>query len=78
MTNKQKFPFRQNIITTVVILLTYAICISVLYAIKRDLPKKDYTGLILIIVFSSIFGLLLVYFWLREIIRFKKVKYENK
>ena len=72
MENKKKFPLKQNIITTVVILLTYFLCISVFFAVSKNLSSDNPIALILIIVFSSVFGLLLIYFWLREVIRYKK------
>lgn len=77
MENKKKFPLKPNIITTIVILLSYILCISVLYAISKNLPENNPTGLILIIVFSSLFLLLIIYFWLREILRFRKANQDE-
>lgn len=77
MDNKKEFFFKSKIITTIIIFLTYVITISILFAISKNISKDNPTGLILIISFSVAFGLLILYFWIREIIKFQKAKHEK-
>lgn len=73
MESKNKFPIKSCIITSIVIFLTYLLCLGILAAAKY--ANDDFNlkiGRILLIVFSSVFGLLLLFYWIRAIVQYSK------
>ena len=74
MKNKTKFPIKSCLITSLVILLTYLLCIGILASVAKyaDNDFNSTIGLILLIVFSSVFGLLFLFYWIKTIFKYSK------
>lgn len=73
MENKNKFPIKSCLITSLIIFLTYLISLGIFASIAKYAYGRYATaGMILIIVFSSVFGLLLIFYWIRMIHKYSK------
>lgn len=72
MKNDNRFPLKKTIIATIIILLCALMVLSLLAVLKdNDNPKAS---TIFVIVWACCFSLLLIGYWIYQIIKFKKKK----
>lgn len=75
--NHSKFPLRKCVLASFVILLCFALVLTLLYAIVNSAGADD-IGRIVLIVIISVFAALLVGYWIYQIIVYiEKRKDEN-
>ncbi len=72
-----KFPLKKCMIATVVILIVASIVLTLLLSITKSQPN-DSIGFVLMIVFISVFGCLLIGYWIYQIVKFIGIRKDEK
>lgn len=76
-TGHTKFPIKKCLIATLCIILVFIIILGLLYSIiyGANIPDKSY---IFLIVWSSMFTLSLLVYWIYQIIKYIKTRKDEK
>lgn len=72
-----KFPFRKCIIASIVIVIVASIVLTLLLSITKNQPD-DRIAFILTVIFLSVFGALLLGYWIYQIVRYIGIRKDEK
>lgn len=74
---RSHFPWKRCIIASIVILLCSVITIALIVPIRDYMNIGKYNWII-ILVWSLVFGGLLLFFWIKEIIKYQRKRKDEK